>query len=111
MLTGLIGNLAAERRARGRDVVLVDVNSEFYLDESNPVRCPAATGGDPNNMTMQVCVSDPDGGGGTIPDALHPGLRGDRFHRRALPRGDARRRAVRGPAAAGGRFATSRPTA
>ena len=79
VLTGLIGNLAAERRARGRDVVLVDVNSEFYLDESNPVRCPAATGGDPNNMTMQVCVSDPDGGGGTIPDALHPGLRGDRF--------------------------------
>ena len=80
VLTGLIGNLAAEQGAVGRRVVLVDVNSEFYLDESNPVSCPAATGGDPENMAMTVCVPDPVANdGSTIPDGLHPGLKGDRF--------------------------------
>lgn len=79
VLTELINDLASRQAALGRNVVLVDVSSGYFVDEANPVACPTETGGNPENMTLKVCVADPEGGAGTIPDGLHPGLKGDRF--------------------------------
>jgi len=78
-LGGLISNLVSQEQANGRDIHLVDVSSGFYVDESNTVSCPAATGGDPDNMSLTACVIEPGTTSTSIPDGVHPGLVGERF--------------------------------
>ena len=77
-LSSLIPNIVSEYQANGDDVYLVDVGfgAGYYVDENNAVSCPAATGGDPNNMTMKRCEELD---GVSRPDGLHPALLGDRF--------------------------------
>ena len=74
-LTSMIPNLVSQQRQLGRDIHLVDVNSGFTVDESDPVSCPAGTGGDPTNMSLKVCEPL---GGQSRPDGIHPGLLGER---------------------------------
>ena len=79
ILNGLIDELAANQAALGRNVVLVDVSTDYFIDESNVVSCPAETGGNPENMSLTDCVPSRADANVSVPDGVHPNLKGDRF--------------------------------
>jgi len=82
MYNTLAANIVSQEQANDRDVHLVDVNSDFYL-EGPPVSCPAGegigVGGDPNNMGLKLCFKQPDTASTFIPDGIHTSLPGARF--------------------------------
>jgi len=77
-LTGLIELLVLERAGEGDDIHLVDVNSSFFVNESDVVDCATEFPGDAANMSASICVARPDGSG-LEPDAIHPNIIGDKF--------------------------------
>ena len=79
ILSGLINELAANQAALGRNVVLVDVSTDYYINEDDVVSCPAETGGDPQNMSLTDCVPSRFDAEVSVPDGVHPNLKGDRF--------------------------------
>ena len=76
-LAGLVANIVSTRQANGDDIYLVDVNSGYYVDESNLATCSSAEG-NPNNMSATNCKQAPDGSG-LVPDGVHPNLLGEAF--------------------------------
>ena len=77
-LTGLIGNLVSTRQSQGDLIHLVDVNSLFYINESNIKQCDGSAAGDPNNMGLTNCIWAPTGTA-PEPDGIHPTLLGEQF--------------------------------
>jgi len=77
-LSSLIGSLVTTRSNNGDDIHLVDVNSTFYVNESNVTNCSTGVLGDPTNMSTSLCKDLPDGSG-MEPDGIHPNLVGDKF--------------------------------
>lgn len=77
-LTSLIDSLVVHRNSAGDTLHLVDVNSSFYVNESNITDCQTGTPGDPANMIRSECISVPFGQPDE-PDGIHPNLVGERF--------------------------------
>ena len=77
-LSALINSLVTTRSNAGDEIYLVDVNSTFFVQESNVTNCATGALGNPANMSTSECRVLPDGSG-TEPDGIHPNLVGDKF--------------------------------
>lgn len=71
-----IKNLAYFRSSLGDKIKVVDINSNFFVDESHTTNCQTQQPGNPENMMMTRCQAHlpPNS-----PDGIHPNLLGDKF--------------------------------
>ncbi len=77
-LTALINTLVSTRASAGDDIHLIDVNSTFFVNQTNVTDCATGTPGDPANMSSSECKVLPDGSGEEA-DGIHPNLLGEKF--------------------------------